>query len=139
MDWLQLIMAVTGLNLAGIVVIVWQSAKRQQRFETLEERHKTCPVFDLKDRVQKVESSIELFRKILEPHLAAIIHSPEHVDRDILVDKLLNKSLITEEANNLLILLSEEALKSKDGNKRLASAMLQFRVTQYIQRLNGDL
>uniref|UniRef100_A0A6M3LFC5 Uncharacterized protein n=1 Tax=viral metagenome TaxID=1070528 RepID=A0A6M3LFC5_9ZZZZ len=78
-------------------------------------------------RLTRLESRVDVFWKVLEPHLANIIHSPTHPRRDKLVDKLVNKSLTDGEDVELKQLL-RECLDDCRQDQKLAASLLLARV-----------
>ena len=82
---------------------------------------------DLQKQVSALQAHNDVFWKVLEPHLAAIIHSPTHKRRDLLVDKLVSCEITYEETKELEILLAEAVLENKDESKKLAAALLLAR------------
>lgn len=84
------------------------------------------------ERMAKVEATNEVFWKVLSPHMAEIIHSPTHRDRDELVDKLVHNMLTTPEASRLVFMLEENIRENDDNGKKLASAFLLARVKALI-------
>lgn len=83
----------------------------------------------LNTRIEKIDADQETFWKILGPHLAGIIHSPRHRERDELVDRFVHGGLSDEGELNRLIDLLHEAIYSGrwDGDKKLAGALLLAR------------
>lgn len=86
----------------------------------------------LSERVTKAETNNEIFWKVLEPHMAAIIHSPVHKDRDELVDKLVNNTITIVEADTLTCLLEKNISDNNDSTKKLASAFFLARVKSLV-------
>jgi hypothetical protein len=82
----------------------------------------------LENRLTKLETNNEVFWKVIEPHMAGIIHSPNHRERDELVDKLVKGALTENESVKLIFLLEENIRENHDGGKVLASALLLARV-----------
>lgn len=78
-------------------------------------------------RLTRLESSVDVFWKVLEPHLANIIHSPNHQRRDELVDKMVNKTLNDGEDVELKQLL-RECFEDCRQDQRLAVSLLLARV-----------
>ena len=85
-------------------------------------------VLKISNRLTKVESDSETFWKVLGPHMAEIIHSPEHKDRDELVDKLVHGVLPEDEALLLMELLEQNIHENHSESKKLASALLLARL-----------
>lgn len=83
----------------------------------------------ISQRVTKLETSYEVFWKVLDPHLAQIIHSPVHTRRDKLVEKLVNnrQHLDRKEAKELGVIL-EGCLADCTQNQKLAAALLLARL-----------
>jgi hypothetical protein len=86
-------------------------------------------------RIEKVSGDNETFWKILGPHLAGIIHSPQHRERDELVDEFVNGRLHDpEEMSHLLDLLHEAYYSGRwTGDKMLAGALLLARVKMVLR------
>ena len=84
-------------------------------------------------RLTKVEIQGEIFWKVVDPHLAAIIHSPHAERRDYLVDELLKDELPLQQLRELSCLL-ELAIAEEEGEKKLAAALLLARVESKIAR-----
>ena len=91
-------------------------------------------VKDIIQRLTKLEANDKLYWTAISPHLATIIHSPTHKERDELVDKLVAGVITREEASKLRCLLEMNIQENTEGGKKLASALLLAR-TQMI--LNG--
>ena len=83
--------------------------------------------------LEKVKADNALFWKVIEPHVAKIIHSPVHKTRDELVDKFIESRLTLAEALQLEEEL-REALQDPQisDEKRLAAALLLARVASII-------
>ena len=88
----------------------------------------------LRDDIAKIKAETDIFWKVLEPHLANIIHSPTNRERDLLAAKLVAHTISKEEAVELCLLL-EAALISTDwdGDKRLAGMLLLARAQSYVE------
>jgi Trk K+ transport system NAD-binding subunit len=78
-------------------------------------------------RLTKIETFNEMFWKVLEPHLANIIHSPEHSTRDQLVDGLVHGHLTREELQEVIPLLEASIADSNTDGKKIASVFLLAR------------
>jgi hypothetical protein len=90
-------------------------------------------------RLSQLESSIEVFWKMVGPHLANVIHSPTHHRRDELVEKLTthnSPSIITlDEAQELLPLLATGREEIPDSNKKVIFSMLMAQTINKITYL----
>jgi hypothetical protein len=86
---------------------------------------------EMQQQLRDMKSGQDIFWKVLDPHLAGIIHSPVHYTRDVLVDKLLSRDITREECFILDVEL-ENMLEEKDlpADKRLAAALLLARLRQ---------
>jgi hypothetical protein len=113
---LALVISVLGIA-ATYFGFVMKMSDRQSSFET-----------KVSERMAKVEANSDIFWKVLEPHMAAIIHSPIHRDRDELVDKLVHNCITISEASTLISMLEENIRENGDNSKKLASAFLLARV-----------
>jgi hypothetical protein len=91
---------------------------------------KTKCLIEIEKNVTELKTRIDIFWKVLEPHLATIIHSPQHVLRDNLIDKMISSNIQLNELKTLINLL-REALKEEqfnpDKGKRFAFAFLLAR------------
>jgi hypothetical protein len=93
----------------------------------------------LETAIHKAQSDNEIFWKVIEPHLANIIHSPIHRNRDCLVEKLVDGELTKTETYALVTEL-RMALDDPDwpADKKLAASMLLARVlSTHDQRKGG--
>jgi hypothetical protein len=103
--------------------IAAMDARCAQHVETL------AKVAVLSQEMEKVKSENALFWKVIEPHIAKIIHSPVHKSRDELVDKFVTSRVTMEEALMLEQQLREALARDDWSNeKRLAAALLLTRV-----------
>jgi hypothetical protein len=68
-------------------------------------------------RVAKMEAQNAVYFKTIDPFLAGAIHSPIHVERDALMEKLKGETLSYEEAKQLEQELENSLVEEKDGNK----------------------
>lgn len=96
-------------------------------------------------RIEKVATDNDTFWKILGPHLAGIIHSPQHRERDELVDRFVHEGGLSWEELDRMIDLMHEAIFSNrwTGDKKLAGALLLARakatqVTMEVNRLDSS-
>lgn len=80
-------------------------------------------------RLVKLETGYEVFWKVLEPHLANIIHSPIHVRRDELVEKMVTGKLSREEGYELLPMLKECFNNCNTPDQKIAAALLLARLS----------
>jgi hypothetical protein len=97
-------------------------------------------------RIPEIEKQLErlVYRQqlsddIVTKQAAAIIHSPIHVNRDELVDKLVEGTLTGPEAEELKWRLEQMLHEEPDNNKRLAAALLLVRVHAYLPRGQAEL
>jgi hypothetical protein len=79
-------------------------------------------------RLTKIETDNEVFWKVIGPHMADIIHSPEHTNRDVLVEGLNKGILNPNELAELACLLEQNISENHNESKKLASALLLARV-----------
>jgi hypothetical protein len=134
MSWIGLI---TGI--LALIMVLWKVAFKQGD-ENRERETMRKDIADLQaiakplgERIQKIETSNDVFWKVLEPHFAQIIHSPEHGLRDKLVDKLLDGTLTYNEAATLLVLLNEDSRVEQQPDKRIGFIFLEARVANLIE------
>ena len=84
----------------------------------------------LSTKLDKVTNDNEIFWRVIGPHLENIIHSPQSVDRDALVAKLVAKTIEPDELPVLIDLLHEAIGKDEWSNeKRFAGVLLLARAT----------
>lgn len=83
----------------------------------------------LQTDVAGIKKQNDIFWKVLEPHMAQIIHSPKSVDRDTLVDELVSGTITTDEARKLAEMLEEAVQNNKTWTpeKRFAGVLLLAR------------
>ncbi len=84
------------------------------------------------ERLTTLEGKYEIFWKIIEPHLATIIHSPIHKERDELVNKLVSGTIELGETKTLIPMLQALIEENHNDQKRLAGALLLIRATQKV-------
>lgn len=86
-------------------------------------------IASLNNRIEKVSNDSETFWKILGPHLAEIIHSPQNRERDELVDRFVHGGKLDWVEMERMIDLMHEAIYSGrwTGDKKLAGALLLSR------------
>ena len=111
------------------------SAELVERVTRMETRAEQLAVLPQMQRdIQRLIDGQEVFWKVVNKGLGDIIHSPVHVDRDNLVDKLIAGKLTYEGARKLDVLLEEMIEEEKDNpQKRLAGVLLLAR-TRMVQR-----
>lgn len=78
--------------------------------------------------VDLLTERMELYMKVLDPHLAQVLHSPLHQIRDELVDRLVAGDLTPEAAQTLAVELKELLAAEDRADKKLAAALLLARV-----------
>jgi hypothetical protein len=133
-DLIFVFLQVGALLIAGIVAYFGFVVRVEKRLESVDMRcaqhtETLDRVKTMHTELEKVKSENALFWKVIEPHIAKIIHSPVHKSRDELVDKFIHDQLSLPEAMKLKEQLCE-ALESPDwsNEKRLAAALLLTRV-----------
>jgi hypothetical protein len=134
-------LAIVGLQVFAIIIggliayygFVVKVNGRLDKIESwIEQRKEILSNDRLKEmdaRLSKLQSDGDVFWKVIEPHLANIIHSPIHRDRDTLVEKLVCGTLTGVETYALVTEL-RIALDDPDWppDKKLAGALLLARV-----------
>lgn len=114
--------------------------KIESWIETRKELRSLEKIDHLEECVHKMSADNDVFWKVIEPHLAKLIHSPVHRDRDALVEKLVRGTLTGVETYALVTEL-RMALDDPDWppDKKLAGAMLLARVlATHDQRRDAD-
>jgi hypothetical protein len=111
MDW-----STVGPAIAAIVAVIGLAGTFYKMMNSM-----TC-------RVTTLEAESRLFWTVLQPHLAQIIHSPNHPRRDYLVDRFNETEMSNAELTELAGLLDLNIKENCDTAKRLASALLLGRV-----------
>jgi hypothetical protein len=102
--------------------------KENHRILAGQHEHQLNCIPELKRSLDLLTGRMELYMKVLDPHLAGIIHSPLHVQRDLLVDKLVNGVLTHDESMTLACELKELLRQENDVDRKLAAALLLARV-----------
>jgi hypothetical protein len=121
------------IGLITIATVVWKGGGLANELRTLTKRHDLCPINQIQIEMAGVKKQQEIFWTVLQPHLAAIIHSPEHQRRDELVDKLISNNIDFDELVELEPLLYKEA-NNGVVEKRLPAALLSARVQILLTR-----
>ena len=103
--------------------------KVESWIETRKELKSLDKMAHIEEVLHKIEADNDIFWKVIEPHLANIIHSPLHKNRDNLVEKLIHGTLERKEVYSLVTEL-RMALDDPDwpADKKLAGALLLARV-----------
>jgi len=114
------------VGIGTIATIIWRGGGMAGSLNELKERHKNCPVGTLQFEFKELKAKQDIFWKIIEPHLAGIIHSPTHPRRDELVQKLVEKRIELYELRELIPLLEYEANNSV-AEKKLSAVFLLAR------------
>jgi hypothetical protein len=141
------IVSIAALAAGAIVAYFRFVTKISSRVAAIEERCKNqcsllpklaADVAAITVQVAHLESQNEVFWKVLEPHMAQIIHSPTAHDRDSLVDKLVNGDITRDEARELSQLL-EAALARSDWppEKKFAGVLLLARTRTILEVPSG--
>jgi hypothetical protein len=94
------------------------------------------PIIDNKQA--KLEAQLSVYFKTLDPFLAAAIHSPIHVERDGLMEKLEGDTLTYEEAIELEHRLEDAIKEEKNGNKTWYEILALGRVRSIIVGFEFD-
>ena len=85
-------------------------------------------VIKVKTDITELQGQYKIFWKVIEPHLANIIHSPVHTRRDFLVEKMVNKKTdLTLCETDELIRLLEECTNGDNPAQKLPAALLMAR------------
>lgn len=128
------------MALFGYVVKLTQDvAEMREKHRVICEQH-TKQLDCIPDLVHKIDlltGRMELYMKVLDPHLAGIIHSPIHVRRDRLVDRLVNGELTPTEAKTLACELRDLLAQENNVDKKLAAALLLARVEWELAKTGG--
>lgn len=132
-----------GVTLAILMALFGYVIKLTQDVAELKQK---CQILDcidvLRREVDLLSGRMELYMKVLDPHLAGIIHSPLHVRRDALVDRLVEGTLTVEEVHTLACELQQLLKEENNADKKLAAALLLARVewelTKTGKRTNAD-
>lgn len=86
-------------------------------------------------RIVKLESDHKIFWAIVEPHLAQIIHSPSHTERDELVQEYIEHKLPENKYPKLAVLLQDCINTCEDKEQKMAAVFLLARVAVDQKRL----
>lgn len=101
-------------------------ALRIKQFDEIDER--LCELGELRRAVDKLSGRMELYMKVLDPHLANALHSPAHKQRDYLVERLAAGHLSSDEAQVLAQELKDLLATEDRADKKLAAALLLARL-----------
>lgn len=83
----------------------------------------------MKERLSSLETKVDLFWKVVEDKVTQILKSPNYFDKDLLLDKMRDRSLSLKEAEALRTIMNEEI--SLNHSKHLLGSIL------IIARLEG--
>jgi hypothetical protein len=92
---------------------------------------------EIKRDLGTIKGQSEIFWRVIEPHLAQIIHSPTHKRRDELVDKLVEDKINLTEAQELTQHLELAIQENHVEGKKLAAALLLVRTKNKINEIIG--
>ena len=121
------------VGIISIGTIVWKGGGMATDVKTLMADRKTCQLGQVQIDIAAMKKQNETFWAIIQPHLASIIHSPEHKRRDELVDKLIANQIDFNELLELMPMLEAEA-NNGIPEKRLPAAILSARVQILLTR-----
>lgn len=110
--------------------------KQEMVINSHSEQLKLLPIID--NRQAKLEAQLSVYFKTLDPFLAAAIHSPIHIERDKLMDKLKEDTLTYPEAKTLELELEKAIQEETDGNKNWIQILALGRVRSIIVGLEFD-
>lgn len=117
-----------------------QLMKVETKHDTLCDEHSKqlalIPIIDV--RQAKLEAQLSVYFKTLDPFLAAAIHSPIHVERDKLMEKLEHDELTYEQAKELAVKLEQTIKTEKNGNKKWIEIVALGRVRSMIVGFEFD-
>jgi hypothetical protein len=82
---------------------------------------------EIRNRLTELEMTNKVFWKVMDPALAKIIHSPVHVERDALVDKMVAGCITKEELLELDMRLGA-MLEEETGDIKFAGMLMRVRV-----------
>jgi hypothetical protein len=110
----------------GLVGYFGFVVKISNRATVLETRCSEKLMTKIGEKLDSLQSSVDKLVQynttvddVIRPHLARIIHSPTHPDRDALMDKWATKTINKEEVIALIPMLDEAANSSEtENNKR---------------------
>jgi hypothetical protein len=88
----------------------------------------------IKERLIALETKVDLFWTAIESRVIEMLKSPNHLEKDELLDKLLHKEITLQEAQTLRTILNEELThrEEMDNGMRLAYALMIGRLEQII-------
>lgn len=125
--------------LVALIGLLWRMERRMTKLET--KAGGTCGSHQgFEGRLCEVEHDhardgvkMEVMWKVIDPVIAGVLHSPVHVDRDALVDKLVANDLTDVEADTLIGLLEMAVDEEENPHKKLAAAFLLGRTEMLLE------
>ena len=133
-----------------IVTIIFGYVKKQAKIEeriaiiekTCTERDVPCKkmqsdIADIRDRIRAIEVKTELFWNAIEKEVINILHHPSESERDILLEKLQDKTITLQEMERLKNILSDVVKKKKAKEEVISAVLLIGRLDQLIYTASG--
>jgi hypothetical protein len=129
---IAMIISIT-LGVISLGAVVWRGGGMARDVATLMKCKESCGMTAILVDIASIKKQQEVFWTVIQPHLAAIIHSPTHKRRDELVDKLITDQIGFDELVELEPMLHQEA-NNGVAEKRLPAALLSARVQILLTR-----
>jgi hypothetical protein len=110
----------------AIYTVVYNKGKFDQSIKPLIEAN-------IPERLTKLETKTDLFWKVVEQSVGSMLKSPTHTDKDVLLDKLAERSLTINDAERLRAILRDEIQTDKE--RAIAYILILSRLEQIIYEL----
>jgi hypothetical protein len=135
--WLLPLVGVISAVLLAVFGYVVSLARDVSKLQAVCESLVCIPTLKLK--VEVLETRMETYMKILDPHLAKVLRDwPTHIERDLLMDKLAHESLNLTEVNRLDILLREAMQETASHEKQLGIGLARARLSWLKSKLESE-
>jgi hypothetical protein len=106
-------------------------AKLQERITRVESC--TVDMAQLREDVTSIKTKTDLFWKAIEGNVLSMLKSyPTHLEKDVLLDKMLHNELCLEEAQVLRTILIGEMELGKNKENKMAYVLALARIEQII-------
>jgi hypothetical protein len=118
-----------GVLLSVLTLLIKVSADISGIKSTCKGREKACGekmvgLPQMRSDLDRIQERGRLYDQVLAPLLATVIHSPEHVMRDMLVEQFVEGTIKPKSIPRLLQLLQQLIDEDATTGRKLAAAML---------------
>jgi hypothetical protein len=135
--WIGAAVGIVGAVLLAVFGYLLMLARDVSRLQQVCENVACIPPLKLK--VERLETSMELYFKMLDPYLNKALRDwPTHMERDILMDKLEHARLTLADVDRLDALLRAAMREDPDPMRVLGIGFARARLTWLKSRLESE-